>query len=63
MVGFYGDIIQIWCKVCIRYKKVISFKLNSFYKHVGCHKTLAAMPRVKVGDNYFLKTNVHVINE
>jgi hypothetical protein len=37
--------------------------LNSFWKHAGHPKVLVAMPGVKVGQHYFLKSNAHVANE
>ncbi len=37
-------------------------KIDSLWKHVGRCKALVAMPRVKVGERYFLKINAHAIN-
>jgi hypothetical protein len=38
-------------------------KVDSFWKNARCHKVLVAMPRAKVGEHYFLKSNAHVVNE
>jgi hypothetical protein len=43
--------------------KLLGVKLDSLWKHVGCCKTLVAMPGVKVGEHYFLKSSAHVVNE
>jgi hypothetical protein len=43
--------------------KLLVANLDSLWKHAGRHKTLVAMPRVKVGGHYFLKPNAHVPNE
>jgi len=38
-------------------------KLNYLWNHVGHYKTLVAMPWVKKGKHYFVKNNIHVVNE
>lgn len=40
-------------------------KFNFLWNHaISCYKASISMPRIKVGDNYFLKTNVQcVVNE
>jgi hypothetical protein len=38
-------------------------KLDYLWKHVGHHKALLTMPRVKIVDDYIFKTNFHVANE
>ncbi len=39
------------------------YKLDSLWKRASCCKALVVMPRVKVGEHYFLKSNAHVANE
>ncbi len=66
IMGSNGKVVQVQCKVCsfIDGKdKLLVAKLDSLWKHAGHHKTLVAMPRVKVGEHYFLKSNAHVVIE
>ncbi len=66
MLGFDGKVIQVQCKICAWIKgkdELLVPKLDSLWKDVGHYKALVAMPRVNVGDHYFLKTNSHVANE
>jgi hypothetical protein len=48
-----GKVVQIDSK-----NKFMVAKLDSLWKHASHHKALVVMPRVKVGENYFL--NAHV---
>jgi len=43
--------------------KLLVAKVDSLWKHAGCCKALVVMPKVKVGERYFLKSNAHVVNE
>jgi hypothetical protein len=58
--------LHLPCKVCslieVKYNFLIP-TLDSFWKHVGHCKVLVAMPRVHVGQHYFLKSIAHVVNE
>jgi len=52
--------------VCIQIKgrnKFLIHKLNSLWKHVGHCEVLVAMPWMKKEKHYFLKNNIHVVNE
>lgn len=64
--GSNGKVVQVRCKVYSlingKYKLLVA-KLDSLWKHVGCHKALVAMQGVKVGEQYFLKSNADVANE
>jgi hypothetical protein len=65
VLGVGGKVVQVWCKVCTQIegrKKLSVLKIDSLWKHVGRCKALVAMPRVKVGERYFLKINAHAIN-
>jgi hypothetical protein len=65
-MGSNGKVVQVCCKVCSLIDgkcKLLIANLDSFWKHARCHKTLVAMPRVKVEEPYFLKSNGHVANE
>jgi hypothetical protein len=65
-LGSNGKVVQVRCKVCFLIdgkNKLLVTKLDSLWKHAGCCKTLVVMPRVKVGEHYFLKFNAHVANE
>ncbi len=66
VLGFNGKVVQMQCKICTWIEgkdELLVPKLDSLCKDVGHCKALVAMPRVNVGDHYFLKTNSHVANE
>jgi len=66
VLGSNGKVVQVRCKVysLIDGKhKLLVAKVDSPWKHAGCYKALVAMPRVKVREHYFLKSNAHVVNE
>ncbi len=46
-----------------RQYKLMVFKLEYFWKHVGRRKAIIAFACVVVGDFYYLKTIQHAINE
>jgi hypothetical protein len=58
--------LHLPCKVCNLIEGKYNFLIptfNSFWKYINHCKVLVAMPGVKVGQNYFLKSNAHVANE
>jgi hypothetical protein len=61
VLGSNGKVVQVQCKVCK--DKLLVTKLDSLWKHASCCKVFVAMPKVKVGEHYFLKSNAHVDNE
>jgi hypothetical protein len=65
VLNFDGKIVQMWCKIYTWIEgidKLLVPKLDFLWKHDGCHKPVA-MPRVKMGDHYFLKMNFRVAND
>ncbi len=58
MMGSNGKIAQVWRKVCTQIdskEKLLILKLDSLWKHVGHHKALVAMTRVKGGEYIFFE--------
>ncbi len=65
-MGANGKVMYVKCKVynvMERQDKLMVFKLESLWKHVGQRKAVVAFVCVVVGDFYFIKTNQHVIND
>ncbi len=61
-----GKVVQVCYKVCAqieRREKLLIPKIDSLWKHVRHRKPLVLMPKVKIGEHYFLKTNVDTTNE
>jgi hypothetical protein len=61
-----GLVHQVRCKICtiVRGKeKLLTPKLDSLLKHVGCWKAKFLMPSVDVNSHYFNKKLVHAKNE
>jgi hypothetical protein len=66
IMGSKGKVVQGQCKVCSLIDgkdKLLVTKFDSPWKHAGHHKTLVALPVVRVGEHYFLKSNARVLNE
>jgi hypothetical protein len=68
MVGFDGKVVQSHARCVSKFKeKKCYWFLSSrslWNRAISCCKASISMPRIKVGENYFLKTNVQcVVNE
>jgi len=66
VLGSNGKVVRVGCTVCSLIDgkdKLLVAKVDSLWKHAGYCKALVAMPKVKVGEHYFLKSNAHVVNE
>ncbi len=67
IVGANGRVHKVKCKVCRKIKghnKLLVWKLNSLWKHIGQRKATTTILNVMaMGEYWFLKTNQQVFNE
>jgi len=61
IVGANGRVHKVKCKVCKKIKghnKLLVWKLNSLWKHIGQRKvTITILNVMAMGEYWFLKTN------